>query len=220
VNGMDITLGSTITLTNSTANTLTITVHDGQMRIPAAGVTVNASQSVDVALNAVSVASTISSPRPATADELSVGGTVTAAYDALDGTAPPAATTTYTVQPGDTLFSIARNNGTCVSELMQANNIPESQINTIFVGQVLTIPDGSTCTGGVMDVRPVATTAPPAQTEEATQEVTQDVTQEATADMTPDVSPEATDDVTGQFNDQFGTPEPLVTEDSPVQQAP
>ncbi|MER3457855.1 MAG: N-acetylmuramoyl-L-alanine amidase, partial [Chloroflexota bacterium] len=45
---------------------------------------------------------------------------------------------TYTVQPGDTLFSIALSFGLTVEELAQANQITDP--STIYAGQVLIIP--------------------------------------------------------------------------------
>lgn len=45
----------------------------------------------------------------------------------------------YTVQRGDTLFSIARRHGTTVAALRAANNLAS---NLIYVGQRLTIPGG------------------------------------------------------------------------------
>lgn len=45
---------------------------------------------------------------------------------------------TWTVQGGDTLFSIAQKCGSSVAAIMQANNIPAPEY--IFPGQVLTIP--------------------------------------------------------------------------------
>ncbi len=51
--------------------------------------------------------------------------------------------TTYTVRTGDTLFQIAQRFGTTVERIARANNI--SSLNSISVGQVLTIPeDGAT----------------------------------------------------------------------------
>ncbi|UCG26577.1 MAG: LysM peptidoglycan-binding domain-containing protein [Chloroflexota bacterium] len=51
---------------------------------------------------------------------------------------PPPATTTYVVQPGDTLGEIAQMFGTTVSELAALNNI--SNPNLIYAGQVLQVP--------------------------------------------------------------------------------
>jgi LysM repeat protein len=53
-------------------------------------------------------------------------------------TAPAAGGTTYTVQPGDTLYSIAAKFGKNVWDIVVANNLSEPY--WIFVGQVLTIP--------------------------------------------------------------------------------
>ncbi len=47
---------------------------------------------------------------------------------------------TYTVQPGDTLFKIARRYGVSVSQLAQLNQI--YNINVLYAGRVLVLPDG------------------------------------------------------------------------------
>ena len=52
-------------------------------------------------------------------------------------TAPPPSSTTYTVRPGDTLYSIAQRYNTTVQRIAADNNISNS--NIISVGQVLTI---------------------------------------------------------------------------------
>jgi LysM repeat protein len=52
------------------------------------------------------------------------------------------ATGSYTVQPGDTLSTIARRFGTTVAAIAQANGIVN--VNLIFSGQVLRIPGGGT----------------------------------------------------------------------------
>ena len=51
------------------------------------------------------------------------------------------AATTYTVQRGDTLASIARQFNTTYPALAEANNIVNP--NLIYVGQLLIIPDGN-----------------------------------------------------------------------------
>jgi LysM repeat protein len=55
----------------------------------------------------------------------------------IPGSAVPLPSTTYVVQAGDTLFSIATRNGTTVSALMQANGLNNYWI---FVGQTLRLP--------------------------------------------------------------------------------
>ena len=56
-------------------------------------------------------------------------------------TAAPSPGGTHTVRRGDTLFSIARRYGTTVASLRATNGL---RSNTIYVGQRLTIPGGST----------------------------------------------------------------------------
>jgi murein DD-endopeptidase MepM/ murein hydrolase activator NlpD len=52
--------------------------------------------------------------------------------------APPITPTTYAVQPGDTLYSIARKHGVSVDAVLWANNL--SDANVIKQGQKLVIP--------------------------------------------------------------------------------
>ena len=52
------------------------------------------------------------------------------------GGVPPATGDTYTVRPGDTLFSIAQRFGTSVTELVRLNKLTTTEI---FPGQVLFI---------------------------------------------------------------------------------
>ncbi|MGH9060247.1 MAG: LysM peptidoglycan-binding domain-containing protein, partial [Acidimicrobiales bacterium] len=53
----------------------------------------------------------------------------------------PQAGSTYTVQPGDTLGSIAAAHGTTVGALASANRVANP--NLVYVGQVLTLPAGA-----------------------------------------------------------------------------
>ncbi len=73
---------------------------------------------------------------------------------------PPAVTTTYTVQSGDTLSVIARRHGVSLSSVMQANNMTAEQAHRLSIGQVLTIPTGAATPAAT--VPPVATPAPTA----------------------------------------------------------
>jgi LysM repeat protein len=54
--------------------------------------------------------------------------------------AAPAAPRTYTVQPGDTLLSIARQFNTTVTAIVEANNLTPQQADALRVGQKLVIP--------------------------------------------------------------------------------
>lgn len=63
---------------------------------------------------------------------------------AVQATAAPGGTTSYTVKPGDRLFSIGRQFGVNPYTIAQANGIYPPY--TIYVGQVLTIPGGTPVT--------------------------------------------------------------------------
>jgi LysM repeat protein len=53
---------------------------------------------------------------------------------------PPAAPRTYTVQPGDTLLSIAEEFNSTVTAIVEANNLTPAQADSLRVGQELVIP--------------------------------------------------------------------------------
>lgn len=69
----------------------------------------------------------------------------------------PAAEGTYTVQAGDTLFSIAVQYNTTVEELITLNGLDPNQ--PLTVGQVIKVPTTATTTGGETTSPPAAPTA-------------------------------------------------------------
>jgi LysM repeat protein len=74
--------------------------------------------------------------------------------------AAPSPVTTYIVQPGDTLYSIARRFGLPLEALASANGIPDPQ--RIFVGQRLVIPCAPPCPEPIVQPMPgFATPNPP-----------------------------------------------------------
>jgi LysM repeat protein len=99
--------------------------------------------------------------------ELLVTGSAAALPEALPAAAPvevaaaPAASTTYTVQPGDHLASIADRLGVSWMSIAQANNL--SNADHIEVGQTLMIPSASAASavdfGIVLPAAPAAAVA-------------------------------------------------------------
>ena len=81
----------------------------------------------------------------------------------VEATPQATATSTYVVQRGDTLASIARRFGTTVNELIRANDL--SNANVIFAGQTLIIPAGD-ASGTPQPTLPVETAGAPEATEE------------------------------------------------------
>ncbi|MEO8456398.1 MAG: polysaccharide deacetylase family protein [Chloroflexota bacterium] len=70
----------------------------------------------------------------------------------------PAGTTTYTVQQGDTMYSIAQRFGVTVDTITSANNIADA--TNISVGQVLVIPGGNTPAPTTIPTEPSVTDPP------------------------------------------------------------
>lgn len=77
-------------------------------------------------------------------EAVSEGDAVADAPPEEDG--EPAASTTYRIQPGDTLFAIARRHGTTVSALARLNAITDPDV--VRVGQVLTVADDASSPSG------------------------------------------------------------------------
>ncbi len=106
------------------------TVFAGATATVASGTAQPAQPTAAVATVAPAVQATVA-PAPTTAP-------------AVQATAAPGGTTTYTVKPGDRLFSIGRQFGVNPYSIAQANGIYPPYI--IYVGQVLTIPGGTPVT--------------------------------------------------------------------------
>jgi len=84
------------------------------------------------------------------------GGTGTS----TSGTTPTTASTTHTVVPGDTVWALAKRNGTTVDAIIKANNLGAAAV--IRIGQVLTIPGGTAGgTSGASGATPTADAVAP-----------------------------------------------------------
>jgi len=77
------------------------------------------------------------------------GAETTAGSATSGGTTAAGSPTTYTVQQGDTLGSIARRFGTTVQELATLNKLANA--NNIAIGQVLKLPSGSSEQAGAAE---------------------------------------------------------------------
>lgn len=79
---------------------------------------------------------------PTVTPEPTAAPTVTPEPTAVPPTAapPPASQRKYTVQPGDTLLSIAREFNTTVTAIVEANNLTPEQADALRIGQELVIP--------------------------------------------------------------------------------
>lgn len=73
---------------------------------------------------------------------LSIGQVLTIPGDAAGEPSPPAESTTYRVNAGDTLFSIANRHGVSVDQLMSVNNITDPRL--LQIGQMLEISSSGT----------------------------------------------------------------------------
>lgn len=88
--------------------------------------------------NALTLGQKLQIPGSSTASQ---GTTATSGGAAASGGETRGATSTYTVQSGDTLGRIAQRFGTTVAELLRLNNIANADM--LKVGQTLTIPGSS-----------------------------------------------------------------------------
>lgn len=82
------------------------------------------------------------SPLPAAAPRASAATTGAATAGNGSGTAAPAGSTTYTVEEGDTLYGIALLANVTLQELLEANDMQESDL--LLIGQKLIVPGRTT----------------------------------------------------------------------------
>mgnify|MGYP005852650933 CR=1 FL=1 len=156
VNGVDIRIGSTITLRNSAENELVFTVQEGHLET-STGEYIEAGDTLIAHTDDLGNIVYWQESRPATDEEISFGDVANRALDAvLDEEISPlprpesAETAETTPAPsldelihevvrGDTLFSIARQYDASMPAIVRRNNL--SDPSNIFVGQRLVIPN-------------------------------------------------------------------------------
>ena len=109
--------------------------------------------------------------------------------------------TEHTVQPGDSLGAIATEYGTTIEAIAVYNGI--SDINTITIGQVVTVPIGFTA---LLEIQ--QTTSGGTQVVETPPADTADGTDGGTGDGTDDGTGDGTDDGTGDGAGETADPEP------------
>jgi hypothetical protein len=148
VNGAAIQMGSLVTLQSASQTSILIVVHEGHVET-ADGLILEAGQAVLVELDDEGAIIAWGEPRPATPEELQLGGIVQRALIAIGNEPPPLLDNNtgcgpgvvHTVAPGDNLFRIAQRYGTSMGAVLSANGL--SNPNVIFVGQQLSIPCGN-----------------------------------------------------------------------------
>ncbi|MCL4252884.1 MAG: LysM peptidoglycan-binding domain-containing protein [Anaerolineae bacterium] len=174
VNGVDIRIGSTITLRNSAQNELAFTVQEGHLET-STGEFIEAGDTLIAQTDDFGNIVYWQESRPATETEIGFGDVANRALGAVldEEIAPlprPESTETAETTPntpleelihevvrGDTLFSIARQYDASMPAIVRRNNLADPR--NIFVGQRLVIPNPYTGFVGLDD-----TTLPPQQT--------------------------------------------------------
>jgi LysM repeat protein len=146
VNGLDVRIGSTITLESPGQGQLNFTVQQGQLRT-VTGEIVNEGQTLPTMTDEEGNIITIDDVRESTEDEMQTGqmmfsmqNTVHPLSEETNGPLTnEAGEVIHIVQPGETLFSIARLYNASMPAIVARNGLADP--TTIFVGQQLIIPN-------------------------------------------------------------------------------
>ncbi len=160
INGLDVRIGSTITLQQLDNDQLIMTVQEGSLQTTTN--TVQTGQTLVASLNEENAIIAIEDIRPATEAELAVANLASEAIEQIvPANNPPEQSSPdeliHIVVRGDTLFSIARQYDASMPAIVRRNNL--SDPSTIFVGQRLVIPNpGSGFVG--LALAPVLTPTP------------------------------------------------------------
>jgi hypothetical protein len=177
VNGIDVSIGSTITFKNVSENQIAITVQEGTLQL-VTGEVIEAGQTIIATVDEEGNIISFDEVRPATDEELLYGEISDALMERLglfiaEDDAEVTGELIHIVAPGETMFSIAQLYNASIPAIMARNGIVNA--NTIFVGQRLVIPfPGSGFVGappdpitgngdiapGVVDCTPFRATSP------------------------------------------------------------
>lgn len=168
VNGVDIRIGSTITLRNSAPNELSFTVQEGHLET-STGEYVEAGDTLIAHTDDLGNIVYWQESRPATDEEIGFGDVANRALSAVLGedistsirpqpTEAPTITDTlsmdeivHIVARGETLFSIARRYNASMPAIVARNNLANPR--NIFVGQRLVIPNPNSGFVGLEDMQ-------------------------------------------------------------------
>lgn len=95
-------------------------------------------------------------------DNLQIGDELIIPHTSVDNaveTLPTPVTIAYSIQEGDTLLDIAYRNGTSVNAIQEAN--PDANLNIIYPGQQIFVPQGTPTPTPSPTTAPTATFTPP-----------------------------------------------------------
>lgn len=168
VNGVDISVGSTIFFQTLPNNQISMTVVEGEV-ITVNGVVVTAGQTVIATIDDEGRIVSWGEPRPATDDELLTGQFLFGSMQTFSGQGgvifeqggdgdgdPLEGPLIHIVQPGENLYRIALQYDTSMQGIVDVNGLANP--NAIFVGQRLIIPNPGSGFVGIPGLTPPDTT--------------------------------------------------------------